>query len=130
MEPKLNEVEQTASRAVGSLETLKTRVALETEVGVFCLHGCAASLTSASVTLQQELKSGVTKSLEVSQHLLPFPPARPRPRARSLTRATKQGLVKDLDELTEKVRTPLFGTLNVLLKAIVPGRRHDGGPGY
>jgi len=55
MEPKLNEVEQTASRAVGSLETLKTRVALETE----------------------ELKSGVTKSLE--------------------------GLVKDLDELTEKV---------------------------
>lgn len=41
MEPKLNEVEQTASRAVGSLETLKTRVALETEVGVFCLHGCS-----------------------------------------------------------------------------------------
>ena len=58
----------------------------------------------------------MTKSLEVSQHLLPFPPARPRPRARSLTRATKQGLVKDLDELTEKVRTPFFGTLNVLLR--------------
>ena len=67
----------------------------------------AASLTSAGVTLQQELKSGVTKSLEVSQHLsLPSPLARPRPRARSLTPATKQGLVKDLDELTEKVRTP------------------------
>ena len=52
---RLDETEKIAKRADGSVETLKTRLVLE----------------------QEELKTGVTKSLE--------------------------GLVKDLDEMTEKV---------------------------
>ena len=55
MEPKLAEAAAVADRAVGAIDTLKTRVALE----------------------QEELRTGMTKSLE--------------------------GLVKDLDELGEKV---------------------------
>jgi hypothetical protein len=55
MAPKLEETEKIAKRADGGLETLKTRVVLDSE----------------------ELKTGMTKSLE--------------------------GIVKDLDELTEKV---------------------------
>merc|ERR1711959_871066 len=55
MEPKLAETAAVADRAVGAIDTLKTRLVLE----------------------QEELKTGVAKSLE--------------------------GLVKDLDEMTEKV---------------------------
>ena len=76
MEPKLAETAAVADRAVGAIDTLKTRVVLEQEVGAICFPSVRGSSLAHAIS-PQELKTGVAKSLE--------------------------GLVKDLDEMTEKV---------------------------
>ena len=46
MEPKLAETTAVADRAVGAIDTLKTRVVLEQEVGAICLPNLRAGRAS------------------------------------------------------------------------------------
>ena len=61
MEPKLAETAAVADRAVGAIDTLKTRVVLEQEVGAICCPNVRGSSLAHAIS-PQELKTGVAKT--------------------------------------------------------------------